>query len=183
MIYKLNKFLVICIFILFSNPIFSQQIKEKVDEILKLDFGNGISIDFEKYFIPDSLKSNIENRVRQKFFSNSVYLYKIFKGKKLLGIALLDNVYGKSMPITFLVVFDSTKKIIDTEILKYREPYGGAVRNKSWIGQFIGKSDSSSIEIGKDISSISGATISVNSVTKGVKKLTILSNYIIESIR
>jgi len=33
--------------------------------------------------------------------------------------------------------------------------------------------------VGKDVSGISGATISVNSVTKGIKKLTLLLNEII----
>ena len=40
--------------------------------------------------------------------------------------------------------------------------------------------DSSSYKVGKDISGISGATLSVNSLTKGIHKLSILIHEIIK---
>ena len=64
------------------------------------------------------------------------------------------------------------------EIVKYREPYGGQISNKKWLDQFNGKDNSSSYKIGDEISTISGATISVNSITKGIRKLTILISLI-----
>lgn len=165
--------------IIISYIAYSQEIQEKVNMSLHNCFGNNIQIDFEKYKLNNELKNVIEKKVSQKFFSNEVYLYKVFLDKKLIGYGLLDNVYGKSLPITFLVMFDANGKIQCSEIIKYREPYGGAIQSREWNEQFKGKNINSDFIVGKDVSGISGATISVNSVTKGIKKMTLLLQEII----
>ena len=65
-------------------------------------------------------------------------------------------------------------------MIKYREAYGGEVGSKAWLNQFIAYTDSSKYKIGDDISGITGATISVHSVTKGIRKLTYLIKEIIK---
>jgi len=94
----------------------------------------------------------------------------------------LDNVIGKSMPITFFVLLDVEGNIISTNIIKYREPYGGSVSNENWNQQFTGKNSSSDFTVGKSVNGISGATISVNSVTKGIRKITLLYEEIKDDI-
>ncbi|MFO7444739.1 MAG: FMN-binding protein [Ignavibacteriaceae bacterium] len=164
---------IITILILLSQLyIFPQEIKERTEEIITSAFKEKISLEMQKYAIPADIKSNIEKEVRQRFFDKHVFVYKISNGSSLKGYAILDNVYGKSMPITFLVIFDTSGNIISSDIVKYREPYGGAVSGENWNRQFAGKNDLSGFTVGKDIDGISGATISVNSVTKGIEKLT-----------
>lgn len=161
-------------FLLMLSIIYPQDIKDKVNLALHNCFGDNISIEYEKVKIDNELKIQLEREVGQKFFSDEVYFYKIQRDQKKIGFALLDNVYGKSLPITFIVMYDLNRQIKCSEIIKYREPYGGAVQNKEWNNQFKGKTSDSELVVGKDIQSISGATISVNSVTKGIKKLTLL---------
>ena len=166
--------------IFISNISFPQQINDEVKDILISTFGKNSTIKFAKYEIEKNAATKIEKQVKQKFFDSSVYYYQIINNYKINGYALLDNVYGKSLPITFLVLFDNAGNIISSQIVKYREQYGGSVKNPQWNEQFIGKNYSSSFEVGKEINSISGATISVNSVTKGIQKLTLLIKEIIE---
>lgn len=165
--------------LIISFVAYSQNIQEKVNISLQNCYGKNIQIDFEKLKLSNEVKNIIERKVGQKFFSDEVYLYKVFLDKKFMGYGLLDNVYGKSLPITFLVMFDASGKIQCSEIIKYREPYGGAIQSREWNDQFKGKNINSDFIVGKDVSGISGATISVNSVTKGIKKLTLLLNEII----
>jgi len=80
------------------------------------------------------------------------------------------NVKGKDQPITFLVATDTTDRLRDVDILVYREPYGGEVAYDAWRRQFRGKSADDALQVGRDIRTISGATISVNAVTLGVKR-------------
>ena len=167
--------------IFISNISFSQQINDEVKDILISTFGKSSTIKITKYEIEKNVATKIEKQVKQKFFASSVYFYQIINNDKINGYALLDNVYGKSLPITFLVLFDNAGNIISSQIVKYREQYGGSVKNPQWNEQFIGKNYSSSFEVGKEINSISGATISVNSVTKGIQKLTLLIKEIIEN--
>ena len=182
--YKLSKVFIAAplIVFIFSGKINPQEIKEEVRNIITNTFNKDVQYDYEKYIISDTLKMRIENTTQQKFFSASVYILKIFNEEILSGVALLDNVYGKEMPITFLVIFDESGKIIRADIVKYREPYGGAVQNENWTAQFKKKESNSGFTVGDDIDGITGATISVKSVTKGIYKLSLLYKAIKESL-
>ena len=94
----------------------------------------------------------------------------------------MDNVKGKLQPITYAVFFDSESKVQKSHIIKYREPIGGEVSNRHWLKQFIGKSSSSGYKIGSDVDGISGATISVNAVTRGIHRSTFVVQYLLQKI-
>jgi FMN-binding protein len=95
---------------------------------------------------------------------------RIVRGDSVLGFAVVREVKGKDQPITFLVATDTADRLRDIDILVYREPYGGEVAYDAWRRQFRGKSSSDALQVGRDIRTISGATISVNAVTLGVRK-------------
>ncbi|MCF8412275.1 MAG: FMN-binding protein [Melioribacteraceae bacterium] len=157
-------------------------IKEKVAETINLFFGEFSTSEQVKYIIPAAIRTEIESECRQRFYRDEVYIWKIRDTEGVKSYALLDNVPGKSQPITFLVLLGNDLSVKNLEIIKYREPYGGEVANQDWRKQFVGKSVESEIMVGKDIQSISGATISARSVTIGVKKLVLLMEKIKDQI-
>jgi hypothetical protein len=95
---------------------------------------------------------------------------RVSRGDSLLGFALVRDVLGKDQPITFLVATDPSDQLKDVDILIYREAYGGEVAYESWRRQFRGRTAAAPLQAGRDIRSISGATISVNAVTLGVRQ-------------
>ncbi len=101
---------------------------------------------------------------------DSALVYRVSGADSLLGFAVVRNVTGKDQPITFLVAMDVADHLKDVDILVYREPYGGEVAYEPWRKQFRGKTVSDPLQVGKDLRSISGATISVHSVTEGVRR-------------
>ncbi|MDP6229923.1 MAG: FMN-binding protein, partial [Candidatus Marinimicrobia bacterium] len=132
-------------------------------------------LSFIKYDLTPEIKTPIEREVKQRFYSSFVYTWVISAGDSIVGYALLDNVKGKSMPITFIVLYNTDGSVVHSAVVKYREPIGGEVGRRSWLNQFLNKNRSSSYD---EIDAISGATISVNSVTRGINKLTLLLNVI-----
>jgi len=173
---------VIYILSLSATNNFGQEIKERTETIMRESFGKDVNFTFWKYDLPPNTKRKIENTVKQKFFSDWLYVYRISVKDSAIAIGFLDNVIGKSMPITFFVLLDVEGNIISTNIIKYREPYGGAVSNDNWNEQFTGKSSGSDFTVGKSVNGISGATISVNSVTKGIRKIALLYEEIKDDI-
>jgi len=159
----------------------ANDIKSDVEEIINAEFSTNCELSLNKYSIPDESRRQTENQVQQKFFNNYVYIWKICTQDSLKGYAVLDNTYGKSLPITFLVIFSPGGKIIRVDVIRYREPYGGAIASRNWLNQFIGKISNDYFRVNKEIDSISGATISVNSVTRGVQKLSLLIENIISN--
>ncbi len=103
--------------------------------------------------------------------ADSARVLRVSRADSLLGFAAVGNVLGKDQPITFLVAVDPADRLKDVDILVYREPYGGEVAYEPWRRQFRGKTASDSLRVGKEIRSISGATISVHAVTLGVRRL------------
>jgi len=143
-------------------------------------FPDLLSLEWSLYSIEKKSLKSIQNTVKQKFFRNEVNTWIITDTDTSKYYAILDNVKGKSLPITFLAIFNEKGEIYNTSIIKYREAYGGEVGNKSWLNQFISFNDTSNYKVGNDISAISGATISVHSVSKGIRKLSILIKDIIK---
>ena len=120
------------------------------------------------------MKKQVENQVKQRFYRDKLYYWTISQDDTTIAYAFLDNVIGKSMPITFLVILNIDGKIINSNVIKYREAYGGEVGNIRWLKQFINRNKNSRYNVGKDINGISGATISVKSITNGIQKITTL---------
>jgi len=163
------KYMILFIFV--SNFISSNEIQKKTEQIINQEFGKNVKIEFIKYIIPTEIKKEIERNAKQKFFSESTIIWSIKENDSLLAVGIMDNVFGKAQPITFITFFNLEGIILSNHIVKYREEHGGAVSNYNWNKQFIGKTLDSEFN---DIDAISGATISVNAIKKGVLKLVLL---------
>jgi Na+-translocating ferredoxin:NAD+ oxidoreductase RnfG subunit len=84
---------------------------------------------------------------------------------------IFDTVEGRYEAIDIAVAVSGAGEVLGVEILTYRESYGYEVRSPKWRRQFHGKTAGSKLKLDKDITNISGATISSQSITKGVKRL------------
>jgi Na+-translocating ferredoxin:NAD+ oxidoreductase RnfG subunit len=89
----------------------------------------------------------------------------------LLGHFFVDEVIGRQSLITYALGIDSAGSIRDLEIMAYRESHGGEVRNPGWRGQFVHRSALDQLKFRADIKNISGATLSSEHVTQGVRWL------------
>ena len=109
----------------------------------------------------------------KEFQTNSVVgdFYKIIDSNQLLGYAFIGTAPSKTDTFEYLVVFDLSLIIKKVNVLVYREDYGGEIGSKRWLKQFVGKARSTDLAVGKNIAAISGATISVYSMTNAVNQL------------
>ena len=109
----------------------------------------------------------------KEFQTNSVVgdFYKIFDSDLLLGYAFIGTAPSKTDTFEYLVVFNSSLVIKKVNVLVYREDYGGEIGSNRWLRQFVGKARSTDLAVGKNIAAISGATISVYSMTNAVNQL------------
>jgi hypothetical protein len=106
-----------------------------------------------------------------RFVENGGTTWKAQAGDRLLGLFVLDHVIGKHLYIDYAVALDTSGRVMRVDILQYRESYGGEVREPGWLGQFVGKTSASPLKVGSDIRNISGATLSSQHLTEGVKRV------------
>ena len=105
-----------------------------------------------------------------------VIIKAIVHGGDPLGYAVVAEEVGKFYPITFLVGVDTDLRVKGVRVLVYRESHGGGVRRIRYLRQYRGKSLSDPIRRHRDIINISGATLSVDALNRGVKKVLFLLN-------
>jgi len=113
----------------------------------------------------------IEQKSGAKIRDRESRIWLARKGTNLLGVLVLDHVFGKHDVIDYAVAVSPEGKVLQVEILEYREHYGGEIRAAKWLEQFKGKSASAKLKLNDDIYNISGATISCRNVTDGVRRL------------
>jgi hypothetical protein len=119
-------------------------------------------------------KTQIEERIGWKFPEESFEIYIGETGTQVDGYAMVHNTIGKHKPMTYMVGVDTEGHVSDIELLIFREARGSEVRQKRFNSQYEGKSVLDPIRINKDIINISGATMSVRSMSAGIKRVLVL---------
>ena len=119
-------------------------------------------------------KSHIEERIGWKFPEQSFEVYIGETGTQVDGYALVQNTIGKHKPMTYMVGIDSKGQVSDVELLVFRESRGSEIRQKRFNAQYEGKTVLDPVRINKDIINITGATMSVRSMSAGIKRVLVL---------
>lgn len=111
---------------------------------------------------------------------------KVFQGVRdgeVVGYAFIDNVIGRSRPITFMVRIDHPEGVIaHYEIMIYREMLGHSVRKGPFRKQFYGKSIEDPLRYGEDLRLLTGATMSAEGLLKGFRKHLYLYEYYLKDL-
>lgn len=97
------------------------------------------------------------------------------------GYFIIDEVVGKHELITYALGLNADGSMRQVEIMDYRENYGYEIRNKAWRQQFVGKRPANVATLDDDIKNISGATLSCQHVTDGIKRLLALYEIVLKS--
>lgn len=119
-------------------------------------------------------KELIEQRIGWKFPEESFELYIGETGDRIDGYAMIHNTIGKYKHMTYMVGVDPNGTCTDVELLVFRDAKGSEVGKKRFNSQYDGRTVSDPIRINKDIINISGATMSVRSMSAGVKRVLVL---------
>jgi hypothetical protein len=144
------------------------------DEAVKLMLPNSQRIRRELIRLTQEKKQFIEERIGWKFPEESFEVYIGETGNTIDGYALLHNTVGKHRHMTYMVGVDDEGRCSNVELLVFREARGSEVGKKRFNAQYEGKTVSDPIRINKDIINISGATMSVRSISAGVKRVLVL---------
>jgi len=74
--------------------------------------------------------------------------------------------------LDYFILFDAHKIVQKVRIVKFQSEHGQAVTSAGWLKQFVGYHTKKSLEIGRNVDAISGATLTVNKLTFDIKSKT-----------
>ena len=130
----------------------------------------------QELHLPDSIIGN--NQVNGKFFT-----IMCTEGSKLLAyvgrvhscraggcsIQMINDPEGEYEYFDYFILFDSQKRVKVVRVYNYEATHGQEIMVKGWLNQFVGYDGAKALRVGKEIDSISGATISACGLTADVQ--------------
>jgi hypothetical protein len=144
------------------------------DEGVKIMLPKSERVRKDRIRLSQERKTQIEERIGWKFPEEEFDIYIGETGTRVDGYAMVQNTIGKHKPMTYMVGIDGQGSVSDIELLVFRESRGSEIRQKRFNSQYEGKTVLDPVRINKDIINISGATMSVRSMSAGIKRVLVL---------
>ncbi|CAA6798714.1 MAG: Unknown protein [uncultured Sulfurovum sp.] len=156
------------IFTILTSMLFSQE-KISIDELLKSNFDNlDIKIEKKSLILTKEDVKNIQTLANTKVGSKIVRYYKVTKNEEILGNAILLKQRIRTKNAAILYIVDANKSMLSTEIVSFKEP-SEYKPNKEWTEVLNGKTSEDTLMAGKDIPTISGATLSARAISDAAR--------------
>ena len=152
----------------------AEQVFLTQEAALKIVFPDADKVIPKRYTLSAQQRKKIETQLGWELDSSTVTVYCGSKKNQPQGCAVIGEEIGKFKPITFIVKVSNDKKVERVEVMVYREEVGQEVRRQRFTNQFKGKNAKSALRINRDIINITGATMSVQALTLGVKKVLLI---------
>ena len=152
----------------FSFFLFSFQLSSKIEKKVKKEIKDVFETS-EFTLASFSVKTDSVIKLDVPFTEDNFLSIKL--QNKLVGYAYVGEADSKTAEFDYLIILDENLTIKKAKVLMYREEYGGEIASTRWLKQFIGITEKSNLIYQKDIAAISGATISVKSMTYAVNDL------------
>ena len=141
------------------------------EEALKIVFPDAGHVIADPIVLSDDERAEAERRLGRPLRQTRFQAYVgLDSDGDVDGYAVIQSEIGKFMPFTFIVGMDSDGSVRRVAMLVYRESRGSEVARRRYLTQYDGKTARDPLDKNRDIVSIQGATMSVDSINHGVRK-------------
>ncbi len=141
------------------------------EQALREAFPEAAHFEVDTLHLDTGQRQLLAKKLRQPAVDSLFVVHLAYNNKgRFLGYATIMNEKGKYEPITFVVGVDPAFRVKKVAVMVYRESRGGEVRTPRFLYQFRKKTPKDALQPGRDIVNISGATLSVRAISRGVKK-------------
>ena len=120
----------------------------------------------------------LRGRMGKRFSKREVNFYEALSNGRVAGYAYRSSERGKHGRIHYVVYLDPKGTVLSVEVVSSSEKRGRAVAGKRFLAQYRGKAAGDPLSVGRDISGISGATISSKAVTRGVREAVMVWSHV-----
>lgn len=157
---------------------YSQVFKTQSD-VLKEIFPEDSTVDRKVVFLTDEQTSKIEKLAKAKLESKLITYYVGAVDDSTVGYAFFETNVVRTKPATFVVALHANGEIRFVEILAFYEPLD-YLPTQRWLRLFTDKILNDNLWPKRDIHNISGATLTVQAITQGVRKILAIHQIIIQ---
>jgi len=153
-----------------------KKIYKEVGKFLELE-----QPEIEEIYLPDSIirKNHIQGKYyhvsNKNYSSNYHYIYIGRVNSCRAGgcsISMDPNEDFNTEYFDYFILYDSDCSVELVKVFNYAATHGHEVSARGWLKQFAGYNGTDTLEVGKNVDAISGATISVYGITLDVQMKT-----------
>lgn len=150
------------------------------DKALELSFPEATNIESRQIFLSKDQQEQAEQLAKTDIDSRFYIFYIAKKGDEEIGYAVIDTHLLRTSTETVLFVIDKDGKLEKAEVLAFFEPQD-YMQGERWMQLFFGKDLKSSLDVGKDVPNITGATITSHSFADATRKILAIYKIAIEN--
>jgi hypothetical protein len=166
-------------FCLYSAPLLSNQVYWEAAQLLSSFFPDADRVTYRQLELSSPETTLLENRLHAPVNRVSWTIFVATdQAEEVMGYAVFDEELGEHMPISFAVQLDPTGQVVRQEVMVYREAFGEGVISERFRRQFVGRGQGDPF---RDIDSVSGATISTHSMTRGTRRIVEVMGLILDT--
>ena len=135
-------------------------------DAMKHSYGSGSKVVKKNILLNKKQAKTVQETAKVKLKSKIFRTFKATQNAKTLGYGVLINrkVRSKNAVVLYIISKDST--LLGIEIIAFNEPHE-YIPSKKWISQFENISTDKQLRVGREIPTITGATLSARSITDG----------------
>ncbi|SMO33776.1 FMN-binding domain-containing protein [Saccharicrinis carchari] len=130
----------------------------KLDDLIQMEMAAGTSLEGQFFTV---MKPN----------TKYVYVGRV-NSCRSGGCNISTESQGSSEYFDYFIFFDAKANVELIKVYNYAATHGHEVMAKGWLKQFKGYNNSKELRVGKNVDTISGATISVNAITEDIRQKT-----------
>ena len=139
------------------------------DEALVLAFPDAERVEARDVVVTAEQKERIQKLAKAPLDSSLVTLYVGWKDGAPFAYALFDTHTVRTHPETFLVVISPQGSVVASHICAFHEPED-YLPSRRWLDRFNDRKLDDDLQIGREIYSITGLTLSARAVTSGIRR-------------
>jgi hypothetical protein len=142
--------------------------KVSVNEVIESSFASVTKVEPKALILTAAQFKQIRSRAKTAMDTKVYRYYNIFSHSKKIGIAVLITRKVRSKKATVLYAFDNKGTLRFSEIMAFGEP-PEFIPSKIWMSQLQNQKPTAKLTVGKDIPTISGATLSARTISEGAR--------------
>lgn len=151
----------------FSHFLYGK-LSPNVENILKQNFSKNIQIVEKRKVLKKKEIKKIQKLAKVKMKTRRVFIYDIKQDKKSIGYGVQITQRIRTKNATVLYLIDQNRDIKAVEVLSFKEP-DTYKPNIKWQKNLLDKNLDDHLSVGDDIPIITGATVSVKSITESAR--------------
>lgn len=139
-------------------------------EALALAFPDADRIDHATFVLTPEQVEAIQKRARSRLDTRLVSIHTAWRGGEVVGYAHIDVHTVRTKSEGFIVVLGRDGRVESVRVLAFHEPLD-YLPSENWYNAFAGSDGDDGLRIGRDIDAVSGATLSAQAATEGVRRM------------